>query len=68
MAGKLIAKRPIQYQGRLYQRGEAVPSSDPVMTAAWLRADSAAWEEAPEKREPSPSQGTARAERKGRKR
>lgn len=40
---KLIAKRPIQYMGRLYERGEAIPANDPKMVAAWLSADSAAW-------------------------
>lgn len=41
---KLIAKRPILYHGRNYQRGEALPGGDEAMTAAWLRAGSAAWE------------------------
>jgi len=57
MAKKLIAKRSILYQGRAYARGESLPANDPIMTAAWLRADSAAWE-AP----PAPP-----AEKKGRK-
>lgn len=41
---KLIAKRPILYQGRNYNIGEAIPANDPVMTEAWLKAGSAAWE------------------------
>ncbi len=40
---KLIAQRPIQYIGRTYERGEAIPANDPKMVAAWLRANSAAW-------------------------
>lgn len=40
---KLIAQRPIQYMGRTYERGEAIPANDPKMVAAWLRANSAAW-------------------------
>jgi len=56
---KLIAKRPIQYQGKLYARGDAVPANDPVMTAAWLRAASAAFEEAPERRKEPPTPDSA---------
>lgn len=40
---KLIAQRPIQYMGRNYERGEAIPAQDPKMVAAWLKANSAAW-------------------------
>lgn len=40
---KLIAKRPIQYMGRTYERGAAIPAQDPKMVAAWLKAGSAAW-------------------------
>lgn len=40
---KLIAQRPIQYMGRTYERGEAIPAQDPQMVAAWLKANSAAW-------------------------
>ena len=40
---KLIAQRPIQYMGRTYERGEAIPAQDPKMVAAWLKANSAAW-------------------------
>lgn len=40
---KLIAQRPIQYMGRTYESGEAIPAHDPDMVAAWLRANSAAW-------------------------
>lgn len=45
---KLIAKRLILYQGRNYNIGEAIPANDPVMTEAWLKAGSAAWEGAEE--------------------
>ena len=40
---KLIAQRPIQYMGRTYERGEAIPAQDPKMVAAWLKTNSAAW-------------------------
>lgn len=40
---KLIAQRPIQYMGRTYESGEAIPAHDPDMVAAWMRANSAAW-------------------------
>lgn len=41
---RLIAKRPIQYMGRTYERGEQVPAQDSKMVAAWKSAGSAAWE------------------------
>lgn len=40
---KLIARRSIQYMGRTYKCGEAVPTENPQMVEAWLRADSAVW-------------------------
>lgn len=40
---RLIAQRPIQYMGRIYERGEAIPANNPKMVAAWLSANSAAW-------------------------
>lgn len=40
---KLIAQRPIQYMGRTYERGAAIPAQDPKMVAAWLKAGSAVW-------------------------
>jgi len=40
---KLIAQRPIQYMGRTYERGEAIPAHDDRMVEAWLKAKSAAW-------------------------
>ena len=40
---KLIAKRPIQDMGRIYERGEPVPAYDTGMVEAWLRAGSAEW-------------------------
>lgn len=58
---KLIAQRPIQYLGRYYERGAALPANDPLMTEAWLKAGSAAWEgppaeEAPEGPAPDPGE------------
>lgn len=40
---KLIAQRPIQYMGRTYERGAALPAQDHKMVAAWLKAGSAVW-------------------------
>lgn len=40
---KLIARRPIQYMGRTYKCGEAVPTENSQMVEAWLRANSAVW-------------------------
>lgn len=40
---KLIAQRPIQYMGRTYERGAAIPAQDTKMVAAWLKAGSAKW-------------------------
>ncbi len=40
---KLIAQRQIQYMGRTYERGAAIPAQDPKMVAAWLKAGSATW-------------------------
>lgn len=40
---KLIAQRPIQYMGRTYKRGEAIPAQNPKMVTAWLKAGSAIW-------------------------
>lgn len=39
---KLIAKCPIQYMGRTYGPGDALPAHDGRMVAAWVRAGSAA--------------------------
>lgn len=37
---KLIAKRPIQYMGRIYEIGEPVPAYDGRMVNAWMEAGS----------------------------
>ena len=42
---KLIAKRSVLYQNRMYNPGEALPAADGRMTEAWLRAGSAVWQE-----------------------
>lgn len=59
---KLIAQRPVQYQGRAYGRGDSLPTADPLMTAAWLKAGSAAWESPPAENAPAgpaPDSGAA---------
>uniref|UniRef100_A0AAU8B5Q8 Mu-like prophage FluMu N-terminal domain-containing protein n=1 Tax=Dulem virus 34 TaxID=3145752 RepID=A0AAU8B5Q8_9CAUD len=40
---RLIAKRAVLYGARMYQPGDTLPAGDAKMVAAWLRADSAAW-------------------------
>ncbi|MCI8573975.1 MAG: hypothetical protein HFF89_06035 [Oscillibacter sp.] len=42
---KLIAQRPVLYQGRSYRRGDALPLDNAAMADAWLRAGSAKREE-----------------------
>lgn len=58
---KLIAQRPIQYLGRAYERGAALPANDPLMTEAWLKAGSAAWEETNQETVTAASQEAARS-------
>ena len=40
---KLVAKKPIQYGGRMYAPGERIPAHDAEMVAAWLKAGTAEW-------------------------
>lgn len=40
---KLIAKRPVLYLGRMYDKGDTLPANDQKMVTAWLNAKSAAW-------------------------
>lgn len=40
---KLIAKRPVQYMGRIYEPGDALPAQDGRMVEAWTRAETAVW-------------------------
>ena len=40
---KLIAKRPVLYLGRMYDKGDTLPANDQRMVTAWLNAKSAAW-------------------------
>ena len=50
---KLIAKRPVLYLGRMYDKGDTLPANDQKMVTAWLNARSAAWDgqEAEERRQ-----------------
>ena len=41
---KLIAKRPVLYLGRMYDKGDTLPANDQKMVTAWLNAKSAAWD------------------------
>lgn len=58
MAKRLIAARPIQYMGRTYNRGDALPAHDTRMTDAWLKHGSAKWEEDATKEAPIIQQQT----------
>lgn len=60
---KLIARRPIQYLGRAYARGAALPANDSLMVEAWLKAGSAAWEETGREAVASTIQGSAKHSR-----
>ena len=40
---RLIAKREILYQGRMYEPDETLPAQDPTMVTAWQTAGSAEW-------------------------
>lgn len=52
---RLIAKRPVLYQGRQYEAGEALPAHDTAMVTAWLRAGSAAMMGSTAPEAPTPS-------------
>lgn len=41
---KLIAKRPVLYLGRMYDKGDTLPANDQKMVTAWLNAKSAEWD------------------------
>ena len=47
---KLIATTQILFRDQLYEIGDELPSSDPVMLQAWLEAGSAEWNPAKEKK------------------
>lgn len=42
---KLVATAPIQYMGRIYNSGEALPADDQKMTNAWLSSGTAKWQD-----------------------
>lgn len=65
--GKLIAKRPILYRGRMYQDGERLPGDDARMVDAWVRNKSAKWDgetaqEPPQEPENAPEVSTPKGE------
>ena len=43
-SGKLVATRPIIYQGRQFATGEQLPNYDEDMVEAWLKYGSAKYE------------------------
>lgn len=42
--GRLVATRPILYQGRQFQTGEQLPNYDSLMVEAWIKYGSARFE------------------------
>lgn len=42
---RLIARRPVIYQSRTYQRGDPLPAADPLLEAAWVKSGSAMFAE-----------------------
>lgn len=58
---KLIAQRPVLYQGRSYRRGDALPLDNAAMAEAWLKAKSARWMESVH--EPVPREGGGESRR-----
>lgn len=42
--GRLVATRPILYQGRQFQTGEQLPNYDSSMVEAWIKYGSAKFE------------------------
>ena len=59
---ELIAKCPILHLAKLYQAGDKLPTSDPVMLQAWLDAGSAEWQKDPEDEAPLPEEEKTEAE------
>ena len=51
---RLRATRPVLYQGRMYEPGEALPASDARMVEAWLEAGSAEMAPLPTAEPPAP--------------
>jgi len=52
---KLIALRPVLYLAHQYRTGDELPVNNPVMTAAWLDAESAEWQEDDASETPAPT-------------
>ena len=44
---RLIARRPVIYQSRTYQRGDPLPAADPLLEAAWVKSGSAVIDDTP---------------------
>lgn len=65
---KLIALRPVLYQGRMYEEGETLPAYDVRMVEAWLEAGSAEMDSPEDKSEITTSEdqeGNQKPEGKG---
>ena len=62
---KLIAKKPIQYGGRMYTPGEPVPAHDQRMVKAWLAAGTAEWKDTAASTAPSADTPTPGLENEG---
>lgn len=58
---KLTARRPVLYQGRMYEPGDTLPAHDTRMVEAWLEAGTAEMTDAEEQpaKAPTDDQGAA---------
>lgn len=56
---RLIAKRPILYNGRMFQTGDELPQYDEKMIRAWLQHKSAEYEGQEDKPEEADKQAEA---------
>lgn len=61
---RLIAKRPILYNGRMFQTGDELPQYDEKMIRAWLQHKSAEYEGQEDKPEEADKQTEATSTRK----
>lgn len=59
---KLTAKRPVLYQGRMYEPGDTLPAYDTRMVEAWLEADTAEMTDAEEQPAKAPTDGQGAAQ------
>lgn len=57
---RLIALRPVLYLAKQYGTGDALPVNNPDMVEAWLKAESAKWEDEDVSAEPKKPKAKAK--------